>query len=159
MEGHRVSLATLMAVVLVAAINLAAGRAFLPRLGPMGWVIGLSGLALQIGLFGLIRKRGQDRVFWAGFVAAGSLALMTFVWEESVPNNKTPFGSPWLTYMLLIDNIMPSLSFRTPPGGWPATRLAVNAVVLVLPQLFIALAGGLLFRGIATRRSIASAHV
>jgi hypothetical protein len=77
---------------------------------------------------------------------------MTYVWVESVPDDGTMIGSPWLAYMLAIDRLLPDLSFRSSPRRWPVTRVATNTPVLFLPQWLIALAGGFQFRGFARRR-------
>ncbi len=155
MKMPRLSIAKLMGLVVVVAVDLVAWRALFPYIEHLGFVLALSGIALQVGLLGLIQGRGRNRMFWAGFLASGTLALMTYVWEESVPNNRTMIGSPWLTYMVAVDRYLPALSLRSSPRGWSATQVATNTVVLFLPQLLIALAGGLLFRGTARQRGIA----
>ena len=155
MEVPRPSIAKLMGLVVVVAVDLVAWRALFPYIEHLGSVIALSGLSLQVGVFGLIRSRGRDRTFWAGFLASGTLALMTYIWEESVPNNRTMIGCPWLTYMVAVDRHLPALSLRSGPRGWSATQVATNTVVLFLPQFLISLAGGFLFRAIARLRVLA----
>lgn len=144
MQGHRVSLASLMVVVVVIAIELTAVRALSTYLVRLAFVPVLSGLVLQVGLIKLARRRGRERMFWAGFIGAVSLALISCVWEESAPNSRTPWGSPWLGYMSAVDRFLPALSIRTDPRGWPVMLVATNAPVLFLPQLLVGVAGGIL---------------
>src|SRR5262249_37389268 len=75
MKLPRVSIARLMVIVAIIALNIAATRAF------MRWEwsgLFLIGLALQVGLLGLIRCRIGSRAFWWGFEAFG-LASALFV--------------------------------------------------------------------------------
>src|SRR4051794_9630649 len=39
----------------------------------------LIGLAMQVGLFQLLRRRGRIRRFWAGFEATGLAALIAYI--------------------------------------------------------------------------------
>jgi hypothetical protein len=157
LQGRKLSLASLMVVVAIVAIELAAFRLLSSYLVWLAFVPVLSGLVLQFGLFNLATRRGRHRMFWAGFVGAVSFALMSFVWEESAPNNRTFFGSPWLSYMNTVDRFQPALSIRTNPRTWPVTLVVTNAAVLFLPQLLVGLAGGILLRVVFSRRESARA--
>jgi hypothetical protein len=78
----RFSIATLMVIVGVVALNLAALQFWSPSSEPSlftGRV--LMSIALQVGLFCLIRsRRTGHRTFWWGFVSFGLAALFTLIY-------------------------------------------------------------------------------
>ena len=81
MNSAQFSIAKLMVVVGVVALNLGAGRLILEFGPPLLLVIAPAGLAAQFFLFRLIRTRGRRRAFWAGLVAGGlPLTVCSFLW-------------------------------------------------------------------------------
>jgi membrane protein YqaA with SNARE-associated domain len=163
MRVPRLSISNLMIAAGVIAVNFAAARALLSihRLAFVGAV--LIGLALQVGLFRLIRSRGHARNFWIGFVAAGSLALMCFVWamltpptgmRQTNPSDRvtyyhTPGSAMWRLWCdynnFAATNLVPLPgSYRflgMATGNMPTATLAVIGFA---PQVLIAALGGLL---------------
>ncbi len=141
----RSSIATLMRVVGIVALNLAVGRViyrFVPwRLAG----IFLIGMLLQAGLLCLFCSRGRRRLyaFWAGFEVGGLVGIMSFLYAR-VPDSWV--GSLWEEYAVFIDVLfrthfdLPVLN-RAPEDP---ILLATVAVFAFLPQLVIALGGGLL---------------
>ncbi len=167
MEIPRVSIGKLMVVVVLIALNLAAGRAVY-SFGP--WL--LAGfvptvLVLQFGVFRLIRNRGRARVFWAGFVAGGVLAVGSLAWSflfrtsvnigiNVTTGQKITITTPgfpaadrvwsaWVVYLTFVENCVESLPMAEDILGREDSATAIAfAVVVVLPQLLIAVSGGLL---------------
>jgi hypothetical protein len=80
MKSAQFSIAKLMVVVGVVALNLGAGRLIFEFGPPLLLVIAPAGLAAQFFLFRLIRTRGPRRAFWAGLVAGGLLTVCSFLW-------------------------------------------------------------------------------
>jgi hypothetical protein len=147
----RVKIITLMTVVGVVALNLAVGRAlYAYDIEILGGSV-LIGLSLQMGLIGLIRRRGRARAFWAGFVVAGSLAFLTFLLAERPGAYETVWYRVWSEY---IDIAQECLMYW--PGGAAiramtqhqnsakAAIFVVSMLMFAVPQLLIALSGGLL---------------
>jgi hypothetical protein len=170
----RVSIARMMVLVGVVAVDIAATRSLFAYNSEMLIGVALGVIALQIGLFRLIRGQGRARVFWSGFIAAGLMAMMTFVWAMMFPEIlgltstgalvRTP-GSTlytvWHGYSSFVAEhvIMPLLyDPRINPGIDGDSILGglfiagIRSVVWFLPQLLMAVVGGLLARGIAGRR-------
>jgi hypothetical protein len=145
-----------MAVVGIVALNLAASRGLAAYDGML--VVGVMPIALvlQFALFRLIRTQGRRRAFWAGFLTAGFLMMLSFVCANrlsgSVGVAKDPvtgksrrvvvpgsFGgdqmyATWQGYVGLVVSCLPYA---------PQNRL-VAAAILLMPQVLAALAGGLL---------------
>jgi hypothetical protein len=182
MQPLRLSLFKMMAAVGVIAINLAAARA--AYLANELLLVGLvpAAVALQFGLFVLLRSRGRVRAFWAGFLAFGSVAMLFFFLAMSHPRNvgiartshgkfvriDTPGSSLWnvlegyanfashrIEQLPFVIHILESLEAS---GEMPVVGEVIPAVIYLLPQLLIALTGGFLALSIAKamdRRSAA----
>jgi len=171
----RLSIAKLMVVVGVVALNIAAARLLFDDNSEMLIGVALSGLILQVGLFQLMRSRGRGRGFWAGFIACGLMAMTTLVWAMLFPEVlgitatmtlvRMPGSSMytvWYGYanfvsehiiapVLYDPRINPGIYLDSLLGG--ALIVGIRAVVWFLPQLLIAVVGGLLASLIGGRRS------
>ncbi len=152
----RLSLATLMVVVAVVAIDIAGVRAFhasrsiVPSPAWEGLLLGvpLFGLGLQFGLFRLVRSRGRGRSFWAGFIVSGLVATFIFIGTFALfPDSMAMFPFYWVAYYyelaggLLYELLSPHVLAQYPLIWWFGA-----SIMLFFPQLLIALAGGLLTR-------------
>jgi hypothetical protein len=169
MKSVRFSVAKLMVAIGIIALDLAAGRFLLDYDAVLLVGVLPAGLALQLGLFRLIRSRGRLRAFWAGFVIAGALAALSFAWgiifagsigirydwtTGKIETVSTPGSlggdrvqALWSAYGAFAERCLERLPYASDLVGrdWPdpASQLLV-ALVDFLPQLFMALAGGLL---------------
>jgi hypothetical protein len=161
----RVYLVTLMVLVGVAAVNLAAARAIYAHNLDVLIGVCLSGLTLQYGMCRLLRSRGRARAFWAGFVAAGLLATSSYAWATGYPKLTAVFvdrdsrklvtysspGAPlsdlWENYSSIAIDGLEYLPFC---AGISTRRLSdpaaicADALIAFLPQVMIAVVGGLL---------------
>jgi hypothetical protein len=153
----RLSISKVMLVVAAVAINLGVGRVvydFHPQL-PVG--MALNGFALQAAALILFYRRGQGRAFWAGFLACGLIAMTAFIWGMVFAPNTgigidpatgstmkvTIPGSVlwtfWSGYIEFIQiEVVEKLGYEIDPTG------IVAALIWYLPQLFVAMIGGLL---------------
>lgn len=96
MQPPRIGVRTLMAVVAAAALNAVFWRAIVAHeyavfTDATGWdelarIVPLS-VAPQAALFIALRRKGPQREFWLGFLAAGTAVLLSFVWFV--------FDPPW----------------------------------------------------------------
>ena len=176
MKQLRLSVAKLMFAVVIVALNFGAARTLFSYDTEMLIGVALSGLVLQASLFQLLRSRGRKRAFWAGFITCCSMAMMTLIWAMMFPRIigigfkngattriETP-GSPlytiWYSYANFFDEhiiapllfdprINPGLDRESVLGG--AVIVAIRAAIWSLPQLLIAVAGGLLISRIVLR--------
>jgi hypothetical protein len=150
MKDLRISLLTLMIIVALVAVNLTAARAMLPKHRDVLPGCVLSGLALQFALAQVCMARGRARVFWAGFVASGALALASLLFLES------RYWIYWYRYFVWAGG---SLKALPELSRWIRTDhralLVAVAVIVFLPQFLVALTGGVLAlfarRGFAAR--------
>lgn len=166
------SIVKLMVLVGIVALTLAAVRTLFHYNSEMLIGVALGGVLLQVGIVRLMRSRGRPRAFWGGFVVCGMMAIMSLVWAMLFPEVlgirggaliRTP-GSPlhtaWYGYaefvseriiapVLYDPRINPGSSRDSVLGG--ASIVAIRAVIWFLPQLFIAMVGGLL-TGLIGRR-------
>jgi hypothetical protein len=78
MNSPRLTIATMMCFVGIVAVSLAVGRALFASEPWLAAGVCLAGLAIQVGLFRIVRVRGRSRAFWAGFVVCGTLAASSF---------------------------------------------------------------------------------
>src|SRR5262245_52294277 len=99
MERTRITLARLMIVVAVVAVELAA---FIVACRLVGgdWVLGLPpmGVACQIGLLRAVLSRGLSRAFWTGFVVFGCAMMATFAWGLCFPFQQSAVDDAWVSY-------------------------------------------------------------
>jgi hypothetical protein len=157
------SIAKMMAIVGVVALNLAAARLLLSH--SLYLLIGASliGLSLQVGSFRLVRSRNRVRMFWVGFVAFGSLAMLSFLWgtifapitRVAAPRSRMHYapipGSPmwtlWHAYFGFAVQFLGFLPYSSQILGIGGEMPVITvAAITFLPQLLIAAAGGLLTR-------------
>lgn len=152
MTAPRPSIAWLMTVVVIVAFELAALRAWFVnslggRTGAMVELLVIGGLPmlslLVLGGLGL-RRRGR-RGFLFGFEVCGVAALTVYVGLTLMfPETLVGPCAVWPLDFLVGAN---------PPTGqpltWYAQRVAIAAVWLTLPQVVLAIVGGLLFRRFA----------
>jgi hypothetical protein len=160
----RFSIASLMAVVLCVAVNIAALR-WLLSLPPV-WLAGLllTVPLLEVGVWRLVRRNGRARAFWAGFVACGMAATSTFAWAMlTIPtiglNGKTRvyfveypgswIWSVWENYASHTSRALgPLLESVGVYPGMPIVPWVLGVLLWSLPQCAAALGGGILAQGL-----------
>lgn len=164
MKLPRLSLAQMMGVIAVLAIDAAAldaltrevyglspivgSTARALKLKVMEW--GLTAVVLHVGAFRLFRARGGRRLFWAGFTAAGLLAVLLL----TPPFMRPPVGELKLigpNHYEFIEQSPGSLMFRLRwiygsyaqhwGGRWFDFEL-VQTILVFVPILVFALVGG-----------------
>lgn len=156
MRIARVSVGRLMAVVGLVALNLAAARFLASYHEAVMLAVMPTALVCQFALFRLTRTRGGRRAFWAGFLAAGCLAMFSVIaaiqlsgktasaWDPTTGKMKLVvshgvYGGDqmrwiWRSYVRFIVHYI----------WWlPSGRLS-TAMVYLAPQLLVGLAVGLL---------------
>lgn len=139
MKIPSVSIRTLMIVVVVVALNLAAARLFESSNRVRQSAIVSSGLLLQMGTFRLLRCNSRARPFWTGFVSANGLAFASLVLPAS------RYSTTWYVYFLMIGEsirFLPSLSHLVRTDY--RVLVLVIAPVVLLPLLLISISVGLL---------------
>src|SRR4051794_13565975 len=164
MRPPRMSIATLMVLVAVVAADLVIARALLALNRYLLIGAAPAVLALQLGIIRVIRRRGRSRMFWAGFLACGSVATTSFVWGMvSAPvsraavaprpgvfvvRHEAPGSAMWPLWhryfelaVRACDPLPYSREFLGVGGEMPAATLAA---MCSLPQFILAVAGGML---------------
>jgi hypothetical protein len=101
--------------------------------------------ALGLGAYGVRNRSGRTRTFLAGFEIAGlasALAFLAAVW--TFPGDV----GGWLVWALVgpLENLRRT---ALPPGLVTGVMLTAVAIAIALPQLLIALAGGMLACSVA----------
>jgi hypothetical protein len=151
MKPPRLSIAKVMAVVAIFAINMAALRYLHSYDEDLDQGIALAGFALQFGVFQSIRNCGRVRTFWLGFVALDSAAMISFAWCVTY-HNSTMFLL-WSEYTRYANKYANSTThiwdFYNRTQIEPVCVIA-QAVIWSVPQLIIAFFGGLTARSIIT---------
>ena len=166
-----------MVIVGVAAVDLALGGDLIAYRG-LFLVVGIAPgtVAVEVGLLMLVTCRGRARAFWAGFVMAGALAATSYLWSMiygrpvyfAVRNGRLigrwwgggQLGSPWNglanlwhSYALIAAKCVELLPFehQMKIRWWDSEPkvMVVSALLLFLPQLLMAVMGGLLGQCIA----------
>jgi hypothetical protein len=143
-EKPRLTLARLMAVVGVIAVDLAAARALYLRDVELALGLALMGLASQFAFLRAIRRRGRARAFWLGFATTGYAAMALFTWGSCFQDSVV-FGW-WLSYTLYADGVLaliPSAPRFYGGGGNGVAIEIAAAFVWFIPQLLTAMVGGL----------------
>jgi hypothetical protein len=162
-NSPRLSITTLMVVVAIIALDIAALRALFAHNPMLPIGLCLIGIALHVGLFQLARSRDKARAFWTGFIACGLVSAMSFAWGMLFPRFvdlartgaplRTPssaMGQLWMLYAEHVAIGLDSLPFlsrflrRMRPGS--ITNWGLLAVIWSLPQFLVALIGGVLAR-------------
>lgn len=139
---HRRSIGTRLKFVAIIAVNLAAWRSLSEIATSLPFGFALSGPVLQVGLFCLAGSRGRVRGFWSGFVMAGLAAASSHIYAF-VPGSLG--GALWTRYIIEAHSFMRSINVVSTGRyeGDPVYPVA-TALIMGLPQLLIALAGGML---------------
>jgi hypothetical protein len=134
MKRARITLARLMIVVAVVAVELAAFIVACDRVGG-DWVRGLppTALACQIGLLCAVLSRGLSRAFWTGFVVFGCAMMATFAWALCFPLQESAVNDAWQSYGEFASDVY---------WGSPYEEDVAMAVIWTLPQLAAACVGG-----------------
>ena len=177
MRPPRLLVRTLMIVVASVAIDFTAIRAIFTSALTFGIGLsalintGLIGLALNIGLLRMFRKAGRARAFWAGFLVCGTTAMVSSAWAALTPvgSVRSAIGGPneilhesrmwglWNSYFVFTVNCLEALHFDirsfTPPSlDTPGMGyITIMGLMAFIPQLAIALAGGLVARSLMLR--------
>jgi hypothetical protein len=153
MNRPRLSMAKLMAIVAIIALNIAAVRALI--FSRMELAIGLMpfGIVLQFGLLKAIRNRGRSRFFWTGFSILGTAAAASFIGAAIF--DKSWLGIGWSSYAFsanaFLRSYAPGLGLSMfSPNKW--IIIATLAIICFVPQLVAASIGGLSGVLIANRR-------
>jgi hypothetical protein len=162
----RFTIAKLMVVVGIVAFNLAAVQFWSPSSEPSLFTGRfLMSIALQVGLFGLIRSRRRGyRTFWRGFVICGLAAAITSVYIDLFSPANSELFDLMDQYLSSTFNLLERISLLIPDPYFRSrarTALVVSDNTFIshfiydfvsfLPQLFIALSGGCL-ASLALRR-------
>ncbi len=155
----RFSIAKLMVVIGVVALNLGALQFWSPSSEPSLFTGRLlMSIALQVGLFCLIRsRRTGSRAFWRGFVSFGLAAFATSIYIDFFSPDDSQLFNAMDQYLFSTFNLLERTCSLIPD---PYFRSRVRTAFLVpdnrftshfmfdfvsfLPQLFIALSGGVL---------------
>jgi hypothetical protein len=161
----RFSIAKLMVIVGILALNIAAARAFID----WEWTgLFLIGFALQVGLLCLIRSRIGFRPFWWGFETFGLASVITPIFITLVSQTA---GSEFLRLMNMYVEFAFSLVSRlctlikNPVSQARLTlfllqdmQLIILEIAFFLPQLLTAVVGGLIASLIVRRWGVAIRH-
>jgi hypothetical protein len=83
MQFPRISVASLMVVIMIVAVNCAVIRAFRYHHSPEAEVMPVW-FASQFGLYRMAHTRGRARVFWAGFGGSCLVTCLTLLSQGSV---------------------------------------------------------------------------
>jgi hypothetical protein len=141
---RRFSIATLMAVVLVCGVAVAALRDASDTWA--GILLGLTLLMLGIAMIGVLHRRGTRRAFWQGFALFGwcYLALTTGPWasEQVGPRlpttqllryaharanpNQPQVGASQMVVWLAAGNTQPNAVTSWQPQGYPLKAVSGN---------------------------------
>src|SRR5215470_8313022 len=107
MKRPRITLAGLMIVIAVVAVDLAAFILDARYLGG-DWVRGLppTALACQIGLLCAVLCRGLSRAFWTGFVVFGCAMMATFAWGLCFPFQESAVNDAWQSYAEFAEGVI-----------------------------------------------------
>jgi hypothetical protein len=167
MKSARFSTGKLMVLVGLIPLNLGASTMLSSGEPSLQAGFMLAGLVLQFGVFRLIRSRTRARAFWAGFLAAGLLAVsslasaMSFRTSVNIGLNGFFGQSVRIVFpgfpsadrissvseecLDLAANCLERLPFTAGVlAREDASTAVLNATIVFLPQLLIALTGGLL---------------
>jgi hypothetical protein len=128
-----------MGLTAILALNAALVRAFVVHEMFYGGI--LIFIALQVGLWCLLRSRGRLRRFWLGFEVAGISAVLVLFSCEVFPGS--PLNSLVLSYTGIAFDVA-STHLPTPLADYIEEHLDhFLAVVYFAPELVTALLGGM----------------
>jgi hypothetical protein len=149
MKLPKISIAKLMVIVGIVALNFAAVRVFIEE----GNGFFLIGIALQIGILCLIRCRIEVRPFWWGFEAFGLVAGLTLFLIGLVGEDDSELLRLMNWYFISIFNIFenilvlikdPQTRGRLTVFVMEDSQKIILEIAYFLPQLLIAVVGGFL---------------
>ena len=173
----RSSIARLMAMVAVVAANAAAARILFALNVEILIGVALPAVAMEFAVYCLVSRRRPGRGFWLGFILLGALTMATFVWNQLDPEvlaltrsgqlirqEGSLFYHVWSGYAgILGDFLVPPLEELGIFGnGWNpygVSAVGIRAIVWSLPQLVIALAGGVFIWAMARRGKVAPRRI
>jgi hypothetical protein len=139
MKRTRITLALLMAVVAVVAVDLAAFIiACRNSAGELALGLAPTGLACQIGLLCAVLTGGWSRAFWTGFVVFGCAMMATYAWACGFPESAV--NDAWATYAEFAQGVIWTIPL-SPWGPYDGGDV-FDATIFSLPQLAAACAGG-----------------
>jgi hypothetical protein len=139
------TLARLMTIVVVVAVNFATARALYIRDVELAAGLTLRAVASQFAVLQALRHRGRARSFWLGYLTIGLATMGTFSWGICVPDSR--IFRLWLSYTEHADGVLsmiPSAPRFFGGGGVDLARVVMASIVWFLPQLLAAIMGGLL---------------
>ena len=143
MERPRITLARLMVVVGLIAVEIAVARSLYLLNVELALGLALMGLASQFGLLRAIRDRGSARAFWSGFVVTSLAAMGAFAWGACFEDSG--LFRLWDVYTGLADEVLAAIphapSFYDGGGNDLAIGVAA-AVAWFLPQFLASIIGG-----------------
>jgi hypothetical protein len=162
------SIKRLMAIVVVGALDLGAGRALFVYNPMMLIGVAVTALALQVSVYALIRTQGRVRSFCVGFLTFGSLGMVLFISAMAFPRSigiaidpntgkrvrLELAGSPMWYVLEDYDRFALEAVLRRPFLRDVVMKAEVNqktylVLIWTLPQLLLGLVGGLLAYRIA----------
>jgi hypothetical protein len=168
MKLPRLSIAESITMVGIVALDLATTRALPDANHELLGGVAPMAVTLQVGIFSLIRSQGRVRAFCAGFLVFGTMGMTSFLGAALFcPSDSasidprtgkaivtTSPGSPtwvlWSRYGRFVFKTLESLpnsDFIVGDGGdshgHDGIPLATKALILFLPQMVFAIAGGL----------------
>jgi len=155
----RLSIVSVMAVVIVVAIDCLALRAIDSRNGLAG---ALHGIALgslpmvnllAVGLTLILQERRKSRPFLVGFEVFGMLALLLFIAGARVFPDAINSGLISVADTFADTSARLGLDYASTDIGSLVEEVCLVPVLLLLPQLSFALAGGWLTHKFMTARS------
>jgi hypothetical protein len=155
----RITIAKVMAVVAIVALNVTVARALWDH-NPESLIgVAISGLAVEAACLSLVARSRRHRAFWLGFCLLGALAAGSFVSGQSLPPeliavrevggqvrylNVSAISSVWMTYgafvSVQLESVFVKLGLSTDLS--PVAVVSIRAVVWSFPQLFLAMVGG-----------------
>ena len=163
MKRPRISIAMLMALIILAAFNLALARCLLDVDGYILAAIVSSALTIQLAVIQLIRTRHVFRAFWTGFIAGLTVTAGLCFWGMLQDRRLTPGFDPalgkrfvywtpgnpmwpgWPSYRRHAYRVIASSALgRSLMDRYDVASLPVLTVVMFLPQLLVGLVTGFL---------------
>jgi hypothetical protein len=148
----RFRIAWVMVFVALAALNFGAVRAVFDHKSRTSYLMGIGAVPMaNVLVVGLLvgHRRRRSRRFLSGFVALGAMALALYVAVASLFAEELVIPYMMMLYNLIfgykgiLGSLQPYFAFYYP----------VLALLLGLPQLALALVGGLLFHAFGNRRA------
>lgn len=151
----RLTIGRMMLAVGVVAVNIALARLIYSPTTRLLTSVSLGILALQFAALRI--AQGRSRPFWMGYLIFGAIALASlagYVWAW--PEWVTSAWSEYFRYVRQELRAYPSLPQIVPPSVSDTVGIhIITAIFVFLPQLIVAVAGGLLVVGL-TRLASAS---